>query len=879
MGRYSERWRFKNEEAMYARRHVLEHEQDVRLNSGESSGLERRVEGASASFEGVPWEAVDRKWKVVGRHRWWRQEGMPVLEARATFYAVRHLLRKVENHGKRFLVLTDSLTAALAFGKGRAHSARLRGVVRRAAALLLAVGSSLTLRWLPSEWNPADGPSRGATEASSPKPLADGALLPSPSESDMARTRQPESEEERQDTGRKSAVGSTANSSNYLGHRAERPTQAKAERQKSKKKAYPTKGQTGGFPAQSLISETGDLGEIPDTLRRLPELVQTEHKEDKQLSTVGPSPVRVPPGLVLRGGRPGDGQLHSGSFSLLQTSDEGSQQATFESPVNAGVEITLSCTKSDAFAFRGGGAHGNLGAQDGYDRACPGAPSELFPLPASKRVRKNSSVRHSEACEKGRKGIPMVGSSAEPHRGRCPIEDSAMGSSHQLGPGVPTVPGTSSSAIPQASPEKQTGHGFQSDSLSGWPIPYGQLGKEWNESTGEPTPIPPPAWRRLSRSSQPSAGADCHSVERPVDEHKEREELRERQPSQPAVRSSRAASSTKMHTGRKRIKQVVPQPALAPQVGLFTAVFLEIFSGSGRLARTVGKVCGFTVLLWDVTLGAEYDLTLKNNQNKILEWMRGGALLGGHLGTPCNSFSRARDQPGGPPPLRSDSQPLGLPGLRPHDACKVRTGNILLRFSVAVMMLALEFSLPFTLENPQRSRLWICPPMSALLRRKTVQQVTSHSGILHVRDGVAEVHALYWSVHLLFASLWFQMPGSQAWLLPPDRSTPPSFSRTNFTRWMAHQSCWTISKQVVYSSCTMFLQCRNRVGCQELCSTPGPPLKRQYQVASKSGWLASLGKKYIYSCKIGGASRHGKTMQASAPWTNLALEKDGASHE
>lgn len=176
-----------------------------------------------------------------------------------------------------------------------------------------------------------------------------------------------------------------------------------------------------------------------------------------------------------------------------------------------------------------------------------------------------------------------------------------------------------------------------------------------------------------------------------------------------------------MSTSKKGHKGHLPEPALSPSRSLRTQVFLEVFSGSGRLASAVGKTCGWPCLLWDITLGDDYDLTKRCNQWKILEWVRSGQVRAGHLGTPCNSFSRARDQPGGPPPLRSDMQPLGLPSLKPHDAKKVHLGNILMRFSVRLMILACVLNLPFTLENPRRSRLWICPPMTAFLRRRNVQ--------------------------------------------------------------------------------------------------------------------------------------------------------------
>lgn len=128
------------------------------------------------------------------------------------------------------------------------------------------------------------------------------------------------------------------------------------------------------------------------------------------------------------------------------------------------------------------------------------------------------------------------------------------------------------------------------------------------------------------------------------------------------------------------------------------------------------------VLLWDINYGDEYDLTKPANQHRILNWMKSGMVTAGHLGTPCGSFSRARDRPGGPPQLRSDQQPLGLPNLRPADHAKVMIGNVLMRFTVRVLLLALTLQLAFTLENPARSRLWICPPMLALLRRRQVWQ-------------------------------------------------------------------------------------------------------------------------------------------------------------
>lgn len=155
-------------------------------------------------------------------------------------------------------------------------------------------------------------------------------------------------------------------------------------------------------------------------------------------------------------------------------------------------------------------------------------------------------------------------------------------------------------------------------------------------------------------------------------------------------------------------------------------VFVEIFSGCGQLARSVARFTTWVVLVWDITLGAQYDLGHASNRRLIGEWIKCGMVVGFHLGTPCESFTRARDVPPGPPPLRSDAQPLGLPNLAPHDEVKVRLGNIWMRFSAWLLRLALVYGTWATLENPATSRLWICPPLVSLRRRRRVHVVTTH---------------------------------------------------------------------------------------------------------------------------------------------------------
>ena len=96
-----------------------------------------------------------------------------------------------------------------------------------------------------------------------------------------------------------------------------------------------------------------------------------------------------------------------------------------------------------------------------------------------------------------------------------------------------------------------------------------------------------------------------------------------------------------------------------------------------------------------------------------------------HLGTPCASFSRARDRPGGPPPLRSNAMVGGLPGLRECDQVKVTVGNLLAAFTISILTVCKRMVIPGTAENPQTSRLWIFPCVANFLQVKGVVSVTA----------------------------------------------------------------------------------------------------------------------------------------------------------
>ena len=151
-------------------------------------------------------------------------------------------------------------------------------------------------------------------------------------------------------------------------------------------------------------------------------------------------------------------------------------------------------------------------------------------------------------------------------------------------------------------------------------------------------------------------------------------------------------------------------------------VFVEIFSGSGRLGRAAAHE-GLQVLWWDISFGDAYDLTLGKNQNLLMGWLASGLIIGFHVALPCQTFSRIRDRGGGPPPLRSDAWPWGLPGLSAALQHKVTLANNLTRFACRLCREAILRRIPWPLENPRTSRLWLCNSIVALTRRKNVTTV------------------------------------------------------------------------------------------------------------------------------------------------------------
>ena len=176
LGKHSERWRFDIDSLAKPRASTfgaeLSHDCDE-AGSVAWAACEEQVPGLKPiriveeksqgdRFQLIRLKTLQKSWRVTGRYKWKRAEPIPVLEARAALHGVKHTLRKQSNFGKRHLILSDSITAVCSLDRGRGRAFKMRRVSQQVGALSLATHSSFHFRWLPSEWNPADGPSRGS---------------------------------------------------------------------------------------------------------------------------------------------------------------------------------------------------------------------------------------------------------------------------------------------------------------------------------------------------------------------------------------------------------------------------------------------------------------------------------------------------------------------------------------------------------------------------------------------------------------------------------------------------------------------------------------------------------------------------------------------
>ena len=113
-------------------------------------------------FPEVPLEVIEASgWMHVASGRWqYRDENIIVLESRALTRGVEILASTQQLYQKRCVVLVDNMAVALSFDRRRSRIFLVLTCIRKIASLCFALGLAVTVRWIPSETNVSDWPSR-----------------------------------------------------------------------------------------------------------------------------------------------------------------------------------------------------------------------------------------------------------------------------------------------------------------------------------------------------------------------------------------------------------------------------------------------------------------------------------------------------------------------------------------------------------------------------------------------------------------------------------------------------------------------------------------------------------------------------------------------
>ena len=137
-----------------------------------------RVIGGVSSSARPRWcPPVDQAWAEPGRWQlewkglWKYREHINVQEARTVMLLAKPLSRSTQVWDHKVLVMVDSLVTLGAVRKMRSRAGPLQRQVLSVAMVTLATGVRMLLRWVPSAWNPADGPSRGGPVGADPETI------------------------------------------------------------------------------------------------------------------------------------------------------------------------------------------------------------------------------------------------------------------------------------------------------------------------------------------------------------------------------------------------------------------------------------------------------------------------------------------------------------------------------------------------------------------------------------------------------------------------------------------------------------------------------------------------------------------------------------
>lgn len=734
-GRWQERWRYKRLDPGEWRPRERALHRDPFSDPFSVKGTLDSVDDIAnytynEGFPEIPLALLEPEhWKTVSMGSWKHtDEHITLKEARSLLIAVRRLSRAQRHRHKRHLILLDNMALCFALAKGRSARFDMLRVLQRVGSISLACGITLRPRWIPSELNVADGPSRGfhspgvgAKESSAS--YAKGVNLTGAGGEDMSEKADvsPSSENSRQ-------ADSKISEEDYKsgGSQEGASSQGRASPSEVNPESPGSGSREGSWKACAVQED--------DHLRK-------EVREQRGSESVRAIPAevrgllqgeRIPLATKLRRLRPPSLRLHGYPLHGRKvTTRRGKdlrchrvQHARGQREASPGTKMPEGMAKGHASSKQ------IANANDGYVWHCNGAgslqlpgdgPEDLggFPaLPPTGGRAGSSCSKCGSASQGGRCAVQVGDSSHQRPRGSSTrqnwcVRQQPSDRSHDLGRGATFVESQESNFQGVSPVQVQHGKLSQAVQCSQHDAGAGELASLSAETRGchRGLMLPPP-------------GLQCCESKRPLEKRRQCQALHKDRKSPRTLESSQSSSPQVLPVVREEFSQGVQWSPSSKDAAIDVhksdiltmkqrpdRFILEIFAGTARISSALQKV-GLPSFPIDIDLFPSRNVLDPKCAHTLLNWIAGGRVTMVWLGMPCTTFSRARRNDGvGPLPLRDEHHLWGLPHLKRHDAHKLADGNKLFRFTMQVLHLCQQHRIPYILENPLTSFAWSMPPL------------------------------------------------------------------------------------------------------------------------------------------------------------------------
>ena len=774
-GRRLERSRFRKQASTAARSHALASAGFVKDEVTEC--WKRREVSDEELLEGSGWQLSDdfeeipapflakTLWEPKLWGKWEFNAGILELEARALVKSLRRVALSVFGSDIRQLLLADNMAVVLSFDRFRARNYRLLKQIRVFTSYLLARNIAATVRWIPSEFNNSDEPSRIFSDEES-KLLT--SLIPAP---DVAQkgSKSAASSRETQESSTSGPSEVSAQDSKCAKTGAQpAETQCEAslgnayyplsteflparrgpvgasgewesqETEVSFKKFHKqhfgarSKGVTSQKAGQETVPQVGehDHGrrrshsarkechwrEEPQGLQkgigRVQSICSPSRLGSHRCSITGSAPDPVseqdlpprPPGLQ---GRPLDG----GNLPFPPTVwQNGVRKAAQDVACPEGFSQTDSRPKPSTLSFDGVGSYGGGTPPHGQTSHGSLRPRFIVQLRQALGIDPPPSLLFGEASAGRDFKLEFVDESRG--AGHC-VQDGRI--RQQCGPGQSLADhlGTSPVWISQAEPSSDSALGLrlwsvqrclQASSHHLGPGPDSLSGPPLGPFHRPSPELPQPAGSDAKRAMEIPNQCDALREVSTFGSHSGKFDLKP-----PSSLSHVRGKPWGDHAG-------IPLGARLRRKQVMHGYVMDLFAGTGGVSYQCERI-GYFTKQWDIRNGPLQDLTQPRVVRRLLREIRKGRVLAVMMAPSCTGFSRARDRT---KVIRNHRFPWGIPQrfLTEQEKQLLHVGNACFRTCIKLISELNQRCIPWVLENPWSSRCWNLPPTRQLLQQQ-----------------------------------------------------------------------------------------------------------------------------------------------------------------